>query len=383
MLAIYSNNYFTDKIIAHCNFPQPYEIFRSIDQYVACDAVRKLAFINHLNQYDPPKDEQQRIEQVINGAKFSQEIEQTKFCSEAVFAFDNEFHAYHFDILAAHNRPNIHWILAVHPTMLNIPTPNILTYDVQFVYQVAPYQKKLSHKLADLKHNVHKPFYFDALLGLSRPFRDFVFDAVTASSNREKFFMTYGRSAVETSFSKYQWEPEVEFVRPFVGSVDQVTYLDESIKLSLIVPITIYNQCAYSIITETNAFNEYSFFTEKTAKPLLAKRLFVVFTGYNFLHNLRKLGFRTFDNVIDESYDNILDDTRRWTAAFQQVEKLCSMDQETVYTQIQDTVEHNYQLLMNTDWHLSMSNGVKNVTDNLQPKIHNIPTEKLVDGYSK
>jgi hypothetical protein len=383
MLAIYSNNYFTDEIIARCNFPRPYEIFRSIDQYVTCDSARKLAFINHLNQFDPPKDEQQRIEQVTDGAKFCQEIEQTKCCSEAVFAFDNEFHAYHFDVLKAHNQPNVHWILAVHSTMLNISTPNILTYPVQLVYQIAPYQKKLSHKLADLKHNVHKPFYFDALLGLSRPFRDFVFDAVTVSSNRQKFFMTYGRRPVTTSFSKYQWEPEVEFVRPFMSSIDQVTYLGQSIKLSLIVPITIYNQCAYSIITETNAFNQYSFFTEKIAKPLLAKRLFVVFTGYNFLHNLQKLGFRTFDNVIDESYDNILDDTERWTAAFRQVEKLCSMDQQTVYTQIQDIVEHNFQLLMNTNWNLLMFNGVKNIIDNLQPKIHNILTEKFVDGYPK
>lgn len=371
MLAIYSNNRVTDEIIAHCNFPQPYEIFRSIDQYVTCDAARKLAFINHLNQFDPPTDEQQRIEQVTNGAKFCQEIEQTKGCSEAVFAVDNEFHAYHFDILKAYNQPNIHWILAAHPTMLNISTPNILTYAAQLDYQVAPYQKKLSHKLADLKHNVHKPFYFDALLGLSRPFRDFVFDAVNASSNREKVFMTYGRDTAKTSLSEYHWEPEVEFVCPFTTSIDQVTYLGESIKLSLIVPITIYNQCAYSIITETNAFNEYSFFTEKIAKPLLAKRLFVVFTDYNFLHNLRKLGFRTFDSVIDESYDSILDDTKRWTAAFQQVEKLCSMDQETVYTQIQDIVEHNHQLLMNTNWNLLMSDSVKHVVDNLQPKIHN------------
>jgi hypothetical protein len=337
---------------------------------VACDAARKLAFINHLSQFDLPKDEQQRIEQVTNGAKFSQEIEQTKSCSEAVFAFDNEFHAYHFDILKVHNESNVYWILPVHPTRGVTDTINILPYDMQFVYQIEPYKRTLRHKLYDLKHDINKPFYFDALLGLSRPFRDFVFDAVNVSRNREKVFMTYGVDPGPGAFSKYQWEPEVEFVRPFVGSVDQVTYLGELIKLSLIVPITIYNQCAYSIITETNAFNEYSFFTEKVARPLLAKRLFVAFTGYNFLHNLRKLGFRTFDNVIDESYDNILDDTERWTAAFRQVEKLCDMDQEIVYKQIQATVEHNFQLLMNTDWHLLMLNSVKNVTDNLQPKIH-------------
>ena len=30
--------------------------------------------------------------------------------------------------------------------------------------------------------------------------------------------------------------------------------------------------------------------------------LFIAFTGYKFMHNLRALGFETFDGVIDESY---------------------------------------------------------------------------------
>ena len=369
MLAIYSNNYATDRVIEYCQLAQPYEIFRSIDQYVNSAADRKLAFINHLNQFDLPKNEQQRIEQVINGAKFCQEIEQTKHCSDVVFAFDNELHAYHFDILKAHNQSNIQWVLPVHPTPHGASELNILPYDMQFDYQLEPYRHRLHHKLHELTHSVHKPFYFDALLGLSRPFRDFVFDAVNASNNREKVFMTYGQLSRQQEFSKYQWEPDVEFGPSFASSVDRVNYLGENIKLSLIIPITIYNQCAYSIITETNAFNEYSFFTEKIAKALLAKRLFVVFTGYNFLHNLRKLGFQTFDNVIDESYDTIIDDKQRWTAAFEQVEKLCNMDQETVYEQIQSTVEHNYQLLVNTDWNLLMFDSVKRVVDNLQPKM--------------
>ena len=92
---------------------------------------------------------------------------------------------------------------------------------------------------------------------------------------------------------------------------------------------------------------------------MIARRLFVAFTGYKFLHNLRRLGFRTFDGVIDESYDLILDDTERYTAAFAQVERLCATPHSEILPVIADTVEHNYQLLMNTDWTQFAANHVR------------------------
>ena len=130
----------------------------------------------------------------------------------------------------------------------------------------------------------------------------------------------------------------------------QVGYHGQQLALSVIVPIQIYNQTAYSIIAETHADNRYSFFTEKIFRPMLARRLFVMFSGWKYLENLRKLGFQTFDNVIDESYDQILNDIERWQAAFEQVKRLCNMNQTDVLIKISNVVEHNYNLLMNSNW---------------------------------
>jgi hypothetical protein len=58
--------------------------------------------------------------------------------------------------------------------------------------------------------------------------------------------------------------------------------------------------------------------------------------------------------VVDESYDLIIDDQERWVAAFEQVQRLCGMNQTWVFDQIADTVEHNYNLLMNTNWNQHM-----------------------------
>jgi hypothetical protein len=72
-----------------------------------------------------------------------------------------------------------------------------------------------------------------------------------------------------------------------------VCYNGIEIALSRVIPIDVFNQTAYSIVAETNTDNTLSFYTEKTAKPMIARRLFVAFTGYRFLENLRSSGFKT------------------------------------------------------------------------------------------
>ena len=71
------------------------------------------------------------------------------------------------------------------------------------------------------------------------------------------------------------------------------------------------------------------------------------------------MGFRTFDGIIDESYDLIVNDDERYAAAFAQVEQLCATPQSEILPAIADTVEHNYQLLMSTDWTQFAANLVR------------------------
>ena len=96
---------------------------------------------------------------------------------------------------------------------------------------------------------------------------------------------------------------------------------------------------------------------------MIYKRLFIVFSGYKFLHNLKTLGFKTFDGVIDESYDLIRDDTKRYSAAFEQVRYLCNQNQQVIYNQIQDVLEHNYDLMMNTDWTTFACKQIQQIID--------------------
>ena len=54
--------------------------------------------------------------------------------------------------------------------------------------------------------------------------------------------------------------------------------------------------------------------TEKVFKPIKNCQPFVVAGAYGSIKQLREMGYRTFDSVIDHSYDTIEDPTLRWEA---------------------------------------------------------------------
>jgi hypothetical protein len=252
---------------------------------------------------------------------------------------------------------------------LLIDPANTILWNRHVDTMVDLYSKTLSHKLKELDHNTPKPVYFDALLGQSRVHRDFVYDIIQSQNLQKQILTTYqgqrGDLLIRNNFkTNFEWEPDIEnFDSTVTRSTDSVHYQGCQIALSRILPIQVYNRTAYSIVAETGRYNQYSFFTEKTAKPMMARRLFVMFSGYKFLQNLHNLGFQTFDNVIDESYDLVYNDNDRWTAAFEQVQRLCKMDQSEVFAKIAPAVEHNYHLVMNTDW-------IQYMLDQLQKKLN-------------
>ena len=354
-----------DIYIQKLKFLYPYQIYHSVDEYINSTADFKISFINHLNGYDLPISEEQRVEQVINGNKFCQDISQLKQVSNMVLAFENEMHDYHFDIFKQNSQDNVYWVIPIKiTTNIGINSQNLIFYPFQFGRAVNHY-RELLHKLQEIHHNCVKPKYFDALLGLQRKHRDFVYNAIQKNSLEQKILTTYVKSSSPSFRSKFLYEPDIAPLNENVThSAVQVEYQGQTLALSVIVPIQLYNQTAYSIIAETHADNRYSFFTEKIFKPILAQRLFIVFSGWKYLENLRSLGFRTFDNVIDESYDQIYNDDERWAAAFEQVKRLCNMDQLEVLEKISEQVQHNYNLVMDTKWQTDHFPPVQQIINN-------------------
>lgn len=65
-----------------------------------------------------------------------------------------------------------------------------------------------------------------------------------------------------------------------------------------------YKDIAVEIVMETNQTPDTFFITEKTFRPIAYGKLFLVIGSPLFEQNLKRLGFDTFDDIIDKSYDS-------------------------------------------------------------------------------
>ena len=115
-----------------------------------------------------------------------------------------------------------------------------------------------------------------------------------------------------------------------------------------ILPYKIYNQSWFSVVSET--LGNKRFFTEKTAKAFLGKRLFVFIGAQHALRDLKMLGYKTFDSIVDESYDCIENDHERWMAAFKQIQFICECNPAEIYKKSLSILEHNQKTFLKQDW---------------------------------
>jgi hypothetical protein len=212
-----------------------------------------------------------------------------------------------------------------------------------------------------------RPYLFDALLGVKKSFRVDIFNRLVNDGLLEK-------SLVSLSTGRFQDQPTdvVDYSSPALDYLDDPDVLDFKKEnagdidlmysgrpvhnrqykinsgfrpnMSHIVPHRVYQNSWYSIVSETSP-GEIDFITEKTAKCLFGRRIFVMFGPAQHLAFLHRLGFKTFNDILDESYDNEHDNIKRFDMAWQQIKYLSTADPRQLYSKINHVLEHNYQLI--------------------------------------
>lgn len=282
---------------------------------------------------------------------FTRLADELKFHCSSVFILDDECHESQIKLLKTYfYEPYKLYVNA----KLNFTAPNYYNDCQTWFESTAEFYRQNRHLLQQINSTRSKRINFDILLGADKQHRRYVYDNVLKDFNPKAYIMTFMGDLRETnSLLKSGWKTGVsgvELNESLDYSTSYVDYCGTKRLLSQIIPIDIYNQTNYSVIAETNISNDYSFYTEKTAKPILGKRLFIMFAGRYYLHNLRSLGFKTFRSVIDESYDKIEDKFSRWSAGLESMKYLNQQNSAEILIKIQPIVEHNYNLMMDTDW---------------------------------
>jgi len=292
--------------------------------------------------------------------EFEQRIDTALAVSDVVVVLVSELHNETVDFILRYANKNIHFFTCGF-------VDSIKTDQWMDWFITSSYFYKNNPVLEQLTPYTPKEKLFDILLGQKKPHRDLIHNHIVSKQLQDRVVMSYlnhvDRIVEGANTPGWIWpEGELEILhKDLQWTVSQVVYQGQQMSLSQVVPINIYNQTAYSIIAETNFANHYSFYTEKTVKPILGRRLFLAFSGQYFLRNLRSLGFKTFDGIIDESYDTVADMHQRGQMIVEQMDYLFTQDQSKILKLVKPIAEHNYQQLIKTDWNNFHVNNFKNL----------------------
>jgi hypothetical protein len=117
--------------------------------------------------------------------------------------------------------------------------------------------------------------------------------------------------------------------------------------------IRFYSESLIHVVAETNFYTNIIHITEKTMKPIMYKQPFIFVGPAHSIRCLKNMGFKTFGDMWDESYDSEEDHNKRMNMVLDLLEKLNNLsDKEklTISGLCSSIVNHNYNLIQDQNW---------------------------------
>lgn len=307
------------------------------------------------------------------GSEFQGKLNRIINDCDHILILSSELHNRIHEFIKEHDHPKISYFIC---GFLNRRPDHSRVYQwMDWFMTTLKFYKNVPTFLNKLTPYTVKPKAFDVLLGQPRSHRDIVYNYMKL--HEDQVVLTYMRDFTQGLYdhdfnaiaiqdrpsNEYTWDLDGIAVpkNPINFTIESVELHGQQVSISQIVPINIYNETAYSVVTETNFMNSYSFYTEKIVKPILAERLFVAFGGQHYLRNLHNLGFKTFGDIIDESYDEEPDMAKRYSIIYEQMLYLFDQPQEEILARIKPITEHNKQIMLETDWYGDFSKELRAV----------------------
>jgi hypothetical protein len=106
-----------------------------------------------------------------------------------------------------------------------------------------------------------------------------------------------------------------------------------------------YQNIVVDIICETRIIGNVFFTTEKLWRCIIAGRPFIIMGSQHYLQNLRRLGFRTFNEFWDEGYDDY-DPTQRIKEIEKLIQSLANKslkEMQVMLVKMKPILDHNFQ----------------------------------------
>lgn len=186
-----------------------------------------------------------------------------------------------------------------------------------------------------------------------------IMDNSNNQSDREKLSKSVETYKSKKHFNKSLFK-DFAFLKHFLDDnrsesfTYSITNMDLNLKLS--------SETFLELVVESQEIDRL-FFTEKLMKAIFNKNIFLVYNSPRSLEYLKRLGFKTFSHLFDESYDNVHDDYDRLLAIMHQLKVfyyLPNANLQDIYKNSLYVLEHNQQHLLNNDWTFNLPKRIEN-----------------------
>lgn len=108
-----------------------------------------------------------------------------------------------------------------------------------------------------------------------------------------------------------------------------------------------YQEVLLDLVAETVFHYPYAYISEKTVRPIVNGRPFVIVGAAHTLAWLKEMGFKTFDPWWDEHYDSETDPDQRLGHVFDTLDMICSWSSDRcreVLQEMQPILQHNQRV---------------------------------------
>jgi hypothetical protein len=246
-----------------------------------------------------------------------------------------------------------------------IETENLIESTVEF--EIRKQHKNIKRMLSDaqsIEYNVDKNFdkHFGLLIGRS-------------NWNRLWLATTFNQLYTDKTLLTFHYDPASDFHKEHLGieklytkSTNRKLLIDATqfiaqcpVTLDELDVITsypikgagdweslkIYHRFFAEVVCESFTAGTTFFPTEKTWRAIKSRTPFIVMGPECYLKNLQRIGFKTFDQWWDESYDNT-----SWALRVMEIENICFhlanksiKELQTMYKEMKPVLDHNRHLL--------------------------------------
>ena len=238
--------------------------------------------------------------------------------------------------------------------------------------KLLPYKQSFVNKqdLDDMRDTIREK-YFLSYNRVIREYRLALVAMIYKMGLQDKGIISLGAKEVDTAFGGV-WP---DYISDFIEDKKQNEIISDAVKkIKLLYPIDAdgdidanwiydekgsviggmvgqwsnfshqYKRIYFNIVTESCYYEDCIYMSEKIFKPISNLVPFIIVSTPFFLKKLREIGYKTFHPWINESYDEEMDNDKRFFMILDEIKRLCSMTKEEIhkwYYEMEDILIYN------------------------------------------